>query len=80
MTVGDSRVAIGQLLFLLFFSITGFTVSLVVEVVEEVIEENGIRKCEHDGPAGVAAVVKEELRRMQKGYAKLELWMEKHLG
>lgn len=50
-----------------------FAVGLVVKVVEEVVEEDGVRESEDDGPARVSAVVEQKLRGMEEGDAELEL-------
>lgn len=53
--------------------VTGFAVGLVVEVVEEIVEEDGVGQREDDRPARVAAVIEQELRRVQERNAELEL-------
>lgn len=52
-------------------------VSIVVEIIEEVIEEDGIGESEDDRPAGITAVVEKKLRWMQESYAELELKLRK---
>lgn len=60
--------------FLIISSFLGwFAICLVVEVVEEVVEEDGVREREDDGPARVAAVVEEKLSGVEEGNAELEL-------
>lgn len=66
-TFGDSSVK-----FCLAF-VTWFAIGFIVEIVEEVIEEYGVRQGEDNGPAGIAAIVEDQLKRMEKGDAELEL-------
>lgn len=49
-------------------------VRLLVEVVEQEVEEDGVRQREDDRPARVAALVPQQLRRMQECQAELDLF------
>lgn len=52
---------------------TWFSIGFIVEIVEEIIEEYGVRQGEDNGPAWVAAIIEDQLKRMEKGDAELEL-------
>lgn len=59
------------------FHTDGFTIRLIVEVVEEIVEEDGVGQSEHDGPTRVPAVVEQELGGVEERYAELELEFRK---
>jgi len=50
-----------------------------VEVIEQVIEEDGVGHGEESSPPGVAAVVEQQLRVVHKRHAKLTLKEMNHL-
>lgn len=56
-----------------FFSVFRFTIRFIIEVIEEIVEEYWVGQSEDDGPAWVAALIEEKLRRMQESDAELEL-------
>lgn len=55
------------------FGVVRLPVRLLIEVVEQEIEEYAVRQREEDGPARVAAIGVDQLRRVQKGQAELDL-------
>lgn len=57
-------VTIARYLFIVCFLVivsflSRFPICLIIEVVEEVVEEDGVRESEGDAPARVAAIVEE---------------------
>lgn len=59
-----------------FAFVSWFTIGFVVEIIKQVIEEYGVRQGEDNGPTWVTAFVEQQLKRMEKGDAELELKME----
>lgn len=53
--------------------VSRFAIGFIVEIVEEVIEEYGVRQGENNGPTWIAAFVEDQLKRMKKSNAELEL-------
>lgn len=56
---------------LAFFS--WFAIGFIVEIVEQVIEEYGVRQGEDNGPTWITAIVEDQLKRVEKCDAELEL-------
>lgn len=60
----------------LLFLISWLTIRFVIEVIEEIVEEDGVGQSEDDRPARVTAVVEEKLRGVNKSDAELQLEFE----
>lgn len=67
MIFGDSSIE-----FCLAF-VSWFAIGFIIEIVEEVIEEYGVRQGEDNGPTWITAIVEDQLERMEKSDAELEL-------
>lgn len=70
MTFSDSSVEFR------FAFVSWFAIGFIVEIVEEVIEEYGVGQGENNGPTWIAALVEDQLKRMEKRDAELELKKE----
>lgn len=75
MTIGSYFLSIRFLVIISLFD--RFAVCLVIEIIEEIVEEDRVRKSEDDGPTRVAAFVEQELSGVEEGNAELELEGEK---